>query len=128
MRAAAGANDFIPAHAQRFILMLLDIGRSDGLIKTWPPCSRIEFGIGREEIVSTSNTLVVPLLVVIPVATRKGSLRPLFTSYFILFRSQLFLRFLIGLRHFIHDWALLFCLFVRTAFFGRLCSNAHSYY
>src|SRR5205807_3900621 len=88
MRAAVRAFHFGPPQEQIAILLLPVAFFPDRLPEARPSRPGIEFGLRCEEFLATDDAPIDPVIVVVPVLTGKGPLRPLVHGDLVLDRRQ----------------------------------------
>src|SRR5439155_25079425 len=88
MRAAVRAFHFGPPHEQIAILLLPDALFPERLPEARPSRPGIEFGLRCEKFLATDDAPIDPVIVVVPVLTGKGPLRPLVHGDLVLDRRQ----------------------------------------
>src|SRR5881396_545886 len=100
---APAARQLGSLHDQAVVGPCLDVLPGDGLPEARPAGPGLELGVRREQVVAAADALVDPLLVVVPVPSREGSLRPLFAGDLELRGCELLAPFIVRLDDPVHS-------------------------
>ena len=86
----AASTENLPAHhSMASIFLGCDGSRADPLPETWPAGAGVEFAVGTEQRNVTTDAVVHPAVLEIPVSAGKGPFRASLACHLELFRSQL---------------------------------------
>src|SRR5262245_24064549 len=103
MGIAPAAHHFGTTHAVGVVIFRLNVFPDRRGPETWPASPRIEFGVRAEQLISTANTAVRALFVVVPVLTGKCPLRTLLACHIELLIRQLLLPLFVAFFDLFHD-------------------------
>src|SRR5271165_2612111 len=96
MRAAAAACHLRPHHPVTPVHGVLDLALVLGGVKAWPSASRVELGLGVEQLVAAADTEINALVMEIPVLAGECALGAFFARDLVLLGSQQLSPFLVG--------------------------------